>query len=69
LTPIAPDLSTGIVTIRLSPNAPENIKEMLWDNHRLLVAYFIPHRTLRLSVAFFTQSDELDRAIDALLDL
>jgi selenocysteine lyase/cysteine desulfurase len=69
LTPLAPDLSTGIVTIRLSLNAPENIKEMLWDNHRLLVAYFIPNQTLRISVAFFTQSDELDRAIDALLDL
>lgn len=66
LTPLDPRLSSGIVTIRLGPSTPENIKELLWESHRLLVAYFAPYRTLRLSVAFFTTPDELERAVDGL---
>lgn len=66
LTPLEPDLSSGIVAIRLGPDTPENIKNILWDKHRLLVAYFAPHRTLRISVAFFTTPEELGRAIDGL---
>ena len=73
LTPLDPELSSGIVTIRLGPGfgrpTPENIKDVLWERHRLLVAYFAPYRTLRLSVAFFTTTDELDRAIAGLRDL
>ena len=66
LTPLDPERSAGIVTIRLPPSTPENIKEILWESQRLLVAYFAPHRTLRISVAFFTELDELNRAIESL---
>ncbi len=66
LTPLDPDHSTGLVAIRLGPDTPENIKDLLWHSHRLLVAYFIPYRILRISVAFFTKSAELDQLIDGL---
>jgi selenocysteine lyase/cysteine desulfurase len=69
LTPIESERSAGIVTIRLGPATPVNIKQLLWDSHRLLVAYFVPHRTLRISVAFFTKPDELERAVEALKTL
>ena len=66
LTPMEPELSTGIVSIKLGDNAPENIKELLWEHHRLLVAYWHPLRLLRLSVAFFTTRAELEQALDAI---
>jgi hypothetical protein len=66
LTPHNLTLSAGIVTVRLGPDAPENIKEILWNSHRILVAYFIPKRTLRFSVAFFTTQAELNLAVEAL---
>lgn len=66
LTPLEPELSAGIVTIRLGPGTPENIKDLLWERYRLLVAYFVPYRTLRFSVAFFTTPDEVEQALAAL---
>ena len=69
LTPMEPDLCSGIVTIRLGPDTPYNMKDLLWNSRRLLVNYFPPYRILRLSIAFFTLQEEVDQAIDALLEL
>jgi selenocysteine lyase/cysteine desulfurase len=66
LTPADPNLSTGIVSIELDENTPENLKELLWERHRLLVAYWHPRRLLRLSVAFFTTQTEIEGAFKAI---
>jgi selenocysteine lyase/cysteine desulfurase len=66
LTPMAPDCSTGIVSFRLNQDVPENFQELLWEQHRLLVAYWPPDRRVRFSVAFFTTQDEIDRPVAAI---
>jgi selenocysteine lyase/cysteine desulfurase len=66
LTPMASDCSTGIVSFKLKEDVSENFPELLWAQHRLLVAYWPPDRRVRFSVAFFTTQDEIDRAVAAI---
>jgi selenocysteine lyase/cysteine desulfurase len=66
LTPLAPEMSAGLVSILLPENAPNNFKEILWERHRILTAYAPPLKILRLSVAFFSSQDEIEQAVQAL---
>lgn len=66
VTPMEPGLSTGIVSFELDERTPVNFRELLWQRHRLQVAYWHPRRLLRLSVAFFTTETEIDRALGAI---
>jgi L-cysteine/cystine lyase len=66
LTPMVSDCSTGLVSFRINQDVSENFPEMLWEQHRLLVAYWPPDRRMRFSVAFFTTQDEIDRAVAAI---
>jgi selenocysteine lyase/cysteine desulfurase len=69
LTPTDPDLSSGIVSIRLPRSAPENVGELLWERQRMLVAYWHPLRRLRFSVACFTSDADVEEAVAALAAL
>lgn len=69
LTPMRPESSAGLVSIRLHGKVPPDTKELLWERHRLLVAFNAADNWLRLSVAFFTTEAEIARAIEAILAL
>ena len=69
MTPADPALSTGIVSMGLGDSAPENVKELLWEQNRLLSAYWHPLRRLRLAVAFFNTLEEIERAFEAVCRL
>ena len=69
LTPLRPDMSAGLVALQMKNMAPPNTKELLWERHRLLVAFDASQNWLRLSVAFFTTEAEIDQAVEAILDL
>ncbi len=69
MTPAESALSTGIVSIRLDDSAPENLGELLWQQNRLLAAYWHPLRRLRLAVAFFNTREEIERAFEAVCRL
>ncbi len=69
LTPLEEAMSTGLVSVRLPETTPKNLKDQLWDKHRMLVSYDYPHRVLRFSVAFFTTEEEVELAMDAIREL
>ena len=69
LTPMAPEQSSGIVSMAVAADTPDDIKDQLWHRHNLIVAYAIPYQYLRLSVAFFTTRSEIELAVAAIAEL
>jgi selenocysteine lyase/cysteine desulfurase len=67
LTPTEPERCAGAVCVRLA-GAPADLKELLWERHRVIAAYDAEARCLRLSVAWFTTEAELEAALAAIAD-
>jgi selenocysteine lyase/cysteine desulfurase len=65
LTPLEPDRCAGAVCLRL-PDGPADIKEQLWERHRIIVAYDPGSQCARLSVAWFTTQAEVEAAVEAM---
>jgi selenocysteine lyase/cysteine desulfurase len=66
LTPAAPEHSAGIVSLALDGAVRSDLKEVLFERHQVIVAYWPYLRCLRLSLAAFTTQAEVDRALEAI---
>lgn len=65
LTPVDPDLSTGIVSFSVQGRSGTEVNSALWASHRILGRRAADNTAMRLSVAFFTTEAEIDTVLEA----
>ena len=69
LSPAAPALATGLVTVRVAGWPCETLQQRLWQQQRIITNIIREFDALRFSLAFFTSQEELDTALDAIAHL
>jgi L-cysteine/cystine lyase len=65
LTPLDPDLSTGIVGFEIAGLTGTEIAKHFWERWRIICRPAFEGRSVRISCAFFTVSNELQTVLEA----
>jgi isopenicillin-N epimerase len=72
LTPVVPDTQHGLygqmVSLQLPDDAPADLQERLFDDHRIEIPTMRDDELLRISAAVYTERDDVDRLLAALED-
>ncbi len=69
LTPADPSLSTGIVCFEIEGMTGDQITEQLWERRKIVCRAAFAHRAVRISVAFFVDSNELETVVEVVREL
>ncbi|MGA7672352.1 MAG: aminotransferase class V-fold PLP-dependent enzyme [Nitrolancea sp.] len=69
LTPADPSLSTGIVCFEIEGMTGDQITDQLWERRKIVCRAAFAHRAVRISVAFFVDSNELDTVVEVVREL
>lgn len=65
LTPLEPELSTGIVGFEIAGLTGTDIAKHFWERWRIICRPAFGGRAVRISCAFFTTTDELQTVLEA----
>lgn len=68
LSPLNPDLGTGLVTARVAGWSYEALQQRLWEQRRIITNVIREFNALRFSLAFFTSDQELTVALQTIAD-
>ncbi len=68
-TPSDPSLSTGIVCFEIAGMTGDQIADQLWERRKIVCRAAFAHRAVRISVAFFVDSSELDTVVEVAREL
>ncbi len=65
-SPESPEFSTGIVTFSVNGLTGTDLNAQMWERWRVLGRAALKHSAMRLSTAFFTSDQEIDKLISAM---
>jgi len=65
-TPLDPTFSCGLVSFETEGIEHEGLSDWLWQEHRIMVGHNAERCWLRLSLAYFTLPEEVDRLLELL---
>ena len=68
-SPEAPEVSTGIVTFSVGGLTGDELKERMWDGWRILGRPALKQTAMRVSIAFFTTEEEIEKVVDPISTL
>lgn len=68
-SPGSAGMSTGLVTFEILGREPEALMDELWSRYRIVTNWVRDLNAVRVSVAFFTSEEELDRLLEAIKEI
>lgn len=68
-SPTNAGMSTGLVTFEIEAYEPEALMNELWSRYRIVTNWVRDLKAVRVSVAFFTSEEELDKLLKAIEEI